>query len=378
LTQAVKLARLSNLIKTVSAILLSVIFMLVAIACTQNEGKKDSGSLSESTKASESATDSESIVGGGLFGGTTDGSLSYYLQLSGIEGECKDPTHDRWIEVTEFSHGASYESYGGLPEYEEGETAPVVFVHKVDKATPKFQAYCMKHNLIPSGKFCATKTVAGRQTEVYKGDLENLRIASTNVYSCVDGEGATELVEEVIMLAEKETVTVASKNDTSVLSNGQLKYYVKLNGVSGESKNSQHSQWIDVIDFSHGSYQEIYSDEPELNDSSFKPITFTHKTDKATPTLLRYCLNGNKITSGELHVTKSIAGKDVVVYKITLAGIRITNSTVRTVTDENGNTYLIEEISMLVEKQTWNLSSAGLDNADGGGVEEEFDQSKKT
>ncbi len=155
-------------------------------------------------------------------------------------------------------------------------------------------------------------------------------------------------------------------------------YYLKLNGIEGECKESQHDKWINVVDFSHGSSQIYQSSVPGVfEDSVFEPFVFIHKVDKATPKIQESCMKGNYITSAQIDVTTSFAGKATLVYSVKMGSILILSAQVYTYTDEAGVSYLMEKVEMLVTKMTWTVNSVGLDNSVSGSTEASYDQSKK-
>ena len=78
-------------------------------------------------------------------------------------------------------------------------------------------------------------------------------------------------------------------------------FFIKIDGVDGESNEKSHTKWIEVIDFSHGSVQNIALGKAHevSGRGQFTPFTFTHVVDKATPKLQNYCMTGQKINKEE-------------------------------------------------------------------------------
>lgn len=134
-----------------------------------------------------------------------------FLKIDGIEGESNNSSHDRWIDVTYFMHGALQSIQTGSPDAAgRGVHAPIVFKHTVDKATPKLQEYCMtgRHIKVAEMHFCCA--IAGKQEVVYKVKFEGLKIVKTEVELEELEEGKTQTVETVTFLANKETWTKIS------------------------------------------------------------------------------------------------------------------------------------------------------------------------
>lgn len=173
-------------------------------------------------------------------------------------------------------------------------------------------------------------------------------------------------------------LTQANYVNNSNAIHGNFEYYLKIDGVEGESKDSRHEKWTDVIDFSHASIQSIQTGSPDAAGRGvFEPITFTHLVDKGTPKIQEAVMKGSHIKVAELHTTAAINGKHEVIYKVKFEGIKLVKAEVRTVVDGEGQSYLVEEVSMLVNKMTWTVTPIGLDNMLGGSTEASFDQTKK-
>lgn len=155
-----------------------------------------------------------------------------------------------------------------------------------------------------------------------------------------------------------------------------LSMYIKLDGIEGNAKSSQFDRQIEVLDFSMGSAQSVQTGSPDAAGKGvFDPIVFVHGVDKATPKIQENCMKGTHINTGTLYVTKSIAGKEVVIFKATMEDIKIVKAEI-TYDEERGT--IIETVSLLVNKLTWTQTTIGLDNTLGGNTEASFDQTKKT
>lgn len=372
-----------NPIKTLTAILLLIAFALCAVSCAQTASENtDGGTETGSPKTTENTETAEGtetegdlpqapLAQGGLSlnAGAAGGGLTYYLKLDGIEGDSRDAAHEKWIVVTEFSHGIEPDALtGGYSET----YAPIVFTHTVDRATPNLQRFCMTKQTVSAGTFQAMETVAGASAAVYTVRFSGLRIVDSTVKN-VTVNGANVLVEEVTMIAENETVEANNCANPAAKADG-LAYYLKLDGVEGESGDSAHKRWVEPTDFSHGATREGQSVSGE---GEFEPVVFTHRVGASSVKLQDLCFKGARISKGELHTMKSIAGRATAVYKVVLENVHIKNVTVRTVTAADGTPYLEEEIVLSVEKETWTYSAAGLDNTGSGASEAGYDQSRR-
>ena len=174
-----------------------------------------------------------------------------------------------------------------------------------------------------------------------------------------------------ILLAMTAVSVSASTFDTTDI-------YLKINGIEGESQESKHDKWIDVLNFTHGSVQSVQTGSPDAAGRGiFEPIVFKHVVDKATPNIQEACMNGSRIKMAELHFCRAIAGKQEVVYKVKFEDLKIVKAEVEVEELPDGNCRLVETVQFLANKMTWTESAVGLDNALGGNTEASFDQSKK-
>src|ERR1051326_1266461 len=92
--------------------------------------------------------------------------------------------------------------------------------------------------------------------------------------------------------------------------------YLKIDGVTSESKEPDHEEWIDIESFSFGcaAGDITLGDEGKLEaeDSSVEPFSFTGGMHKGSPTLFKFCVMGEQIDTVEFHVRK--AGGDPLIY----------------------------------------------------------------
>ena len=87
--------------------------------------------------------------------------------------------------------------------------------------------------------------------------------------------------------------------------------YIKLDGIDGESKDSQHKDWIDVLSFGYSVSQSssaFTGGGSGVGKASFDTLSFTHYIDKASPNLFLYCARGKHISTVELSCCKSGGG----------------------------------------------------------------------
>ena len=179
---------------------------------------------------------------------------------------------------------------------------------------------------------------------------------------------------KVAMLAAACLVGCAAQ--ASAFNNKDI--FLKIDGIEGESKDSKHEKWTDILDFSHAAIQSIQTGSPDAAGRGvFEPVSFKHVVDKGTPKLQEACMKGSHIKVAELHFCRAINAKQEVVYKVKFEGIKIVKAEVTVEALPEGGFQLVETVHFLANKQTWTETAVGLDNVLGGNTEACFDQTKK-
>ena len=103
--------------------------------------------------------------------------------------------------------------------------------------------------------------------------------------------------------------------------------FLKLDGVTGESRDAKHSKEIDILSWSWGLSQSGTTHQGTGGGGgkvAVQDIHITKYMDKSSPTLVKFCANGKHISKGTLIVRK--AGEHPLEYlKIDMEEIIITN-----------------------------------------------------
>lgn len=157
-------------------------------------------------------------------------------------------------------------------------------------------------------------------------------------------------------------------------------FFIKIDGVDGESTEKRHEKWIDVIDFGFGASQNVALGKTYeiAGRGNLIPFTFTHLIDKATPKLQHYCLIGQKINKIEFQACRSIGGEHTPVFEVTMEQVRVSKAEVNTVTRsiEAEIAYqAVEKVELIAGKITWKSTPVKADGSKDGAVEAAFDQS---
>lgn len=152
-------------------------------------------------------------------------------------------------------------------------------------------------------------------------------------------------------------------------------FFLKLEGIDGQSNDKGHSNWIEVMEVAHGAMQNVSMQRGAdvSGRGQFIPFKFVHAVDKATPKLQQFCMNGQKIAKAEFASCRAIAGVQVPVYEIKMENVKVARAEVKTVTNES-TTEIVEEVELVVGKMTWKVTPIKPDNTKDGAIEAAFDQ----
>jgi len=152
-------------------------------------------------------------------------------------------------------------------------------------------------------------------------------------------------------------------------------FFVKLDGIDGQSEDKGHSKWIEVINFSFGGTQNVTMQRGAdvSGRGQFEPFIFSHLVDKATPKLQQFCMNGQKIAKAELSVCRAIAGAQTEVLNVKLENVKIASAVVRG-QEKDGVVDPIEDVKLVAGKMTWKVTPIKADNTKDGAIEAKFDQ----
>ncbi len=85
-------------------------------------------------------------------------------------------------------------------------------------------------------------------------------------------------------------------------------FFLKIDGIEGESKDSKHQNEIDVLSWSFGAHQHgsmAGGGGGGAGKVSMQDFTFSMRMCKATPKLLLHCANGKHIPSALLTARKA-------------------------------------------------------------------------
>ena len=160
-------------------------------------------------------------------------------------------------------------------------------------------------------------------------------------------------------------------------------FFIKIDGIDGESVDKSHGKWIECTGFDHGSEQPIVAGRSTdvSGRGHFIPFTFTHLIDKATPKIQQFCMSGQKIAKVQFQVCRAVAGAQVPVYEITLENVKISSARVGNIEIDDEGTLgddtsgvPTETVNLVAAKMTWKYTAIKEDNTKDGAVEANFNQ----
>ncbi|MDT0139567.1 type VI secretion system tube protein Hcp [Acidovorax sp. PRC11] len=106
--------------------------------------------------------------------------------------------------------------------------------------------------------------------------------------------------------------------------------FMKVEGASGESQDSNHKSWTDIRSFSWGATQPnsmATGSGAGAGKVTFHDLSIVAKMDKAYPAVLKHCSTGKHLGQVEISMCKA-GGTQIEFGKITLTDVLVTSVTV--------------------------------------------------
>src|SRR3546814_19721681 len=101
--------------------------------------------------------------------------------------------------------------------------------------------------------------------------------------------------------------------------------FMKIDGANGESKDSNHKNWSDIVSFSWGATQPgnmASGGGLGAGKASFNDLPVVARTDKAAPAVMKHCARGKHLGQVQLSACKA-GGQKVQYTKQTLDNVRV-------------------------------------------------------
>ena len=105
-------------------------------------------------------------------------------------------------------------------------------------------------------------------------------------------------------------------------------FFINIECINGESKDSKHKSLIYALSFSYGVSQSssmFTGGGGGVGKASFDALSFTHYVDRATPNLMQYCAAGKHVPTVEISACKAGDGSQEYMH-ITLTDCLITSA----------------------------------------------------
>ena len=136
-------------------------------------------------------------------------------------------------------------------------------------------------------------------------------------------------------------------------------YFLKLDGIPGESADKQHKEWIELQSWSFGVTAEsswTKGGGASVGKPNPGPFAMTATLSKVSPTLYSYIAQGKPIPTATLAVTRSTGGSAAVdYYTVKLEGVYLTSAKTAGATADAG--LPSESFTMVYKTVTWSYSS---------------------
>jgi type VI secretion system secreted protein Hcp len=90
--------------------------------------------------------------------------------------------------------------------------------------------------------------------------------------------------------------------------------YLNIEGVEGESKDSEHTKWMEILSFSWGVSQPgagapSSTGSHTSGKASFSPLSFSKMSDLSTPALVSACQSGKHFTKVTIDILRAAGDK---------------------------------------------------------------------
>lgn len=141
-----------------------------------------------------------------------------------------------------------------------------------------------------------------------------------------------------------KTTTFAAVSAVMLLGSAPLgsgAVFAKYDGVDGESKDTNHDKWIDVLSIDWGIHRPgggMTGATRRRGAAVVEDLTLTIEYEKATPKLQEKCLKGEIIPKLEIEQTSTYGGARATYLKYELTNVLITSVKMRAEAGDDGET----------------------------------------
>ncbi len=140
--------------------------------------------------------------------------------------------------------------------------------------------------------------------------------------------------------------------------------YLKIDPIKGESTDTKHKDWIEVLDFSNNLSQPMSGPSGtggrSASRADFGTLTVQKLVDTATPDLAQYCAQGKHIAKLELEVCQE-TGEKVNYFKYEMENVMVKSSHI----NGAGSERPTESIEFVFDKIGWEYTAVKNDGSAG-------------
>lgn len=137
--------------------------------------------------------------------------------------------------------------------------------------------------------------------------------------------------------------------------------YMRVDGVQGESKDSNHRHWTNIQSYAWGATQPgnmATGSGGGVGKASFSDLHVVAVIDKAAPAVLKYCANGRHLPQVEISVCKA-GGTQIEYLRITLSEVLVTSVQQGASKDSDAVSVDYAFQAANVKKQYWEQTDQG-------------------
>jgi type VI secretion system secreted protein Hcp len=142
--------------------------------------------------------------------------------------------------------------------------------------------------------------------------------------------------------------------------------YLKVDGVTGESHDSNHKNWSDIHSFTWGAEQPgnmAVGGGGGAGRIQFLDLSVQAFIDKGTPAILKFCASGKHVSKVEISVCKA-GGEQIEYSKIVLEDVLVTGTKFGGISETEGFIVNYYFQSAKVNLHYWEQSSNGTKGAE--------------
>jgi type VI secretion system secreted protein Hcp len=141
---------------------------------------------------------------------------------------------------------------------------------------------------------------------------------------------------------------------------------LQLAGVTGESSDVKHKDFIDLVSFSWdmSSPTDLSTGQPYAK-TKIEDFRIVKRADRSTPVLIQYLYTNTVIKTGRVIVRKAGGSDPLTYYEIEFKNLRVTSFRTETEKEE-----VTEQVTLGFETATFKYTPQSATGAKGGGVVE--------